>query len=280
MKKIFFYLAAVLAVFTIQGCSSDDGDDAGGSEAKKYLAEIVVKEHEWKFGEKSTSGEDYERFIYDTNGRLTRKETNYYNAIVGRIPHQYTYIYDDKGHLIEKNDYMMSVLQDKYKYTYNSIDSVALMQDYNKDGKLSEEWEYSYDSQSRLIQAKETNGISTLRYVDDYTYSGNNVTVTRHRIDNGKLFGTTLYEYDSHHNLVKKTWTNGDTGKKDIEVLNEYEYNSKGQISKLTKHEYYNKDDLSYRDYTYNEDGTIKSIHLSYSWKNDQSDLDYTYTWK
>lgn len=37
-------------------------------------------------------------------------------------------------------------------------------------------------------------------------------------------------------------------------------------------------ENVTYNDYTYNSDGSIKSVHVSYSWKDDQSDLDYSYT--
>ena len=66
--------------------------------------------------------------------------------------------------------------------------------------------------------------------------------------------------------------------KQDVEIWNEYTYNTSGQITRKVSHEYYDKSELDYKDYTYNTDGTIKSIHVSYSWKTNQSDLHYTYT--
>ena len=100
------------------------------------------------------------------------------------------------------------------------------------------------------------------------------------RLDNGELFGTFIWEYDSHKNLLTETWINGETGKSTVQEDYSYEYNSKGQLTKRTSKGYYFKDELSYRDYYYNEDGTIERIHLSYSFKDDKSDLIYTYTWK
>ena len=257
-------------------CSrSDDEPDGNG---KTGSSQITITEYQWKFGERSSFGELYERYTYNKNNNLTEFESNYcYRSDIGRFPQSTTYKYDAQNHLIEKNDYSLTLLNYKYKYTFNGIDSIATMQKYSKEGDLIENWIYTYDSQRRLIQAKEIYDF-IIPYVDDYTYNGNNVTVVRHRSDTGELFGTELYEYDNHYNLLKKTWTNGDTGKKDIEDDNEYTYNSKGQLTRMVSHAYVFTTELTYKDYTYNSDGTIQRIHLSYSFKTDQSDLDYSYT--
>lgn len=280
MKHLLILFSVLIFSTIFTSCSSDSNDDNDKEQAKKYPSEMAIKEYQWKFGEKSNYGEDYEKYTYDFDGKLIKKETNYYVVTLGdRLPRSYTYSYDNEGRLIEKNAYMIGILQDKFKYTYNDFDSVAIMTDYNNEGTLTEEWTYSYNDQHRLIRADEINSI-LLAYVDDYSYSGNNVTIISHEKKDGSLFGTTLYEYDDHYNLLKKTWTNGDTGRKDLEIWNEYEYNSNGKIAKMISHDYVSKEDLTYKTYTYNNDGSIKSIHISYSFKNDQSDLDYTYTWK
>lgn len=232
-------------------------------------------EYEWRFGEKSTYGDVYEKFVYNVDNKLISKETNYKNAMVGRIPCYYTYTYDNKGHLIGSTETGLSSYI--YKYTFNSIDSIETMQKYGKDGKLDEAWTYTYDSHKRLIQAKQTYGV-LIPYVDDYSYSENNVKVVRHRVDNGELFGTTLYVYDEHKNLIKEIWINGDTGKEDLSTFNEYTYNAQGKVQRKTIHQYLFPENVTYNDYTYNSDGSIKSVHVSYSWKDDQSDLDYSYT--
>ena len=275
MKQVLF-LMAVLSAFL---CSCSKDDNGGDEVTSKKNKVVTVTEYEWKYGEKSTYGELYEKFTYNEANLLTQKETHYYNAVVGRIPDYYTYTYDDNKHLIESTRKGLSSY--KYKYTTNSIDSIATMDAYNDKGKLTESWAYTYDSNRRLLQAKQTYDYA-ICYVDDYTYEGNNVVVTRHRVDNGELFGTTYYEYDSHKNLLKKTWKNGETGREDLQVYNEYTYNANGSILKKTVHEY-NYGDTSrirYEDYTYNSDGTLKTIHKSYSYKTDESDLDYTYSYE
>ena len=284
MKKVLLLVMGFAAVLSLSCCSSDDDDNGNsGDSGKKYLAEVTVKEHSWKFGERTTYGEDYEKYKYDAKGNLIEKETNYYSSLLsGRNNYKYVYTYDDKNRLVEMNEYRFYSLNYKYKYQYNEFDSVSVMLIYNKDGELYTEYTYEYDGSKRLSKLTERDALSSsgYGYVRKYSYSGNSVTEVTTMLKDGSPFGTKVWEYDSHHNLLKETWTNDETGKSTIQKDNSYEYNSKGQLTKRTSKGYYFKDELSYRDYYYNEDGTIERIHLSYSFKDDKSDLIYTYTWK
>lgn len=277
MRK-FLFIISIISAFL---CSCSNEDNASNGAANKKNKVITVTEYDWKYGEKSTSGELYEKFTYNESNLLTKKETHYYSAVVeDRIADYYTYTYDANNHLLQSTEDGISSYV--YKYTSNSIDSIATMDQYDKKGKLTESWEYTYDNSKRLIQAKQTYGI-LICYVDDYTYNGNNVVVTRHRVDNGELFGTYYYEYDSHKNLLKKTWENAESGEQTLQAYNEYTYNSNGSVLKKTVHEhtsYGTMDDIRYEVYTYNADGSIKTIHKSYSYKSDESDLEYTYSYE
>lgn len=276
-------MMAVATLFAFPGCSSDDDDNDTVDNSKKYLAEITVKEHQWKFGERSDYGELYERYTYNEKGKLTKFETNYYLSVVkSRISESTVYTYDERDRVIEKNEYELSLLQYKYKYQYNDFDSVSVMLKYNKDGKLYTEYTYEYDGSKRLSKLTERDALSSsgYGYVRNYSYSGNTVTEVTTMLKDGSPFGTMVWEYDSHHNLLKETWTNDETGKSTVQKDNSYEYNTKGQLTRWTSKNWIFTDELSYRDYYYNEDGTIERIHLSYSFKDDKSDLIYTYTWK
>lgn len=277
MKKSLLLAVGLATMFNLVSCSSDDDDNGTGGNGKKYLAEITVKEHPWKFGECSEYGEDYEIYKYDEKGNLIQ-----YDDFRGLLIYRYTYVYDEKKRIIEKNDLRLYSLEYKYKYQYNEFDSVSVMQKYNKDGKLYTEYTYEYDSSKRLSKLTERDALSSTGYgyARKYSYSGNTVTEVTTMLKDGSPFGTMVWEYDNHHNLLKETWTNDETGKSTVQKDNSYEYNAKGQLTKWTSKGYYFKDELSYRDYYYNEDGTIERIHLSYSFKDDKSDLIYTYTWK
>lgn len=272
-------LMAVCSICTVSCGSDDDDNDIPNNPSKKYLAEISIKEYEWKFGERSSYGELYELYKYNEKGKLTSSESHHYSAVIkGRYLDRTDYVYDDRDRVIEKNEYDFSILQYKYKYEYNSFDSVSVMCKYSKSGSLNETHQYEYDNSKRL--SKETEIVNYVRndygYVRSYEYSGNTVTVTTTMLEDGSFFGKSVYEYDSHHNLVKSSYTSGTDGKTTSSVY-KYEYDSKGRLIKKTS------PDLSherYREYTYNEDGTIEKIHVSNNYNNDQSDLVYTYTYK
>ena len=271
MKNMYFKLYAVVLSVVLVACSSNSEEDLG--DGQKRLQQITIKEHEKKFGEISSIGELYEQYTYNEKGLLVHKVENHImRSDIGRVKFNTYYTYDEQGRLVTKEEEGLSDYV--YKYTYNDIDSVATMHVYNDDGNLSESWTYTYDNKKRLLQAKQTYDL-LIAYVDDYTYSGNNVTVVRHRVDNGELFGTHLHEYDSHGNLVKTTWVSGSTGKEDVEVLNEYDYDLSGKMIKKISHGYYTKSDLTYYDYTYNAEGLMDKVHISYSYKDYESELRY-----
>lgn len=274
MKKLFL-AALMLPIITLTACSSDDDENNHQQDAgEKYLSEISIKEHEYNFGEPSEYGEDYEDYIFDKRGNLIKKSTNYYNATVGRIPNDYEYVYDENNRMTESSYYMIT-LQERCFYEYNDIDSVSKMTVYDGDGDLDETWTYEYGTDRRLTKSICVNSFWT--ETNNYTYSGNTVTcVTYH---DGELFGTMIDEYDTYGNLLTNTWINGDTGKETLQKSNTYEYDTNGRLKKasLTNVLY---GTTKYKEYTYNEDGTINKIHVTNSYNNKESDLIYEYIYK
>ena len=255
MKKVLFLLPLLAALFVFSGCSDDD--EPVENNADKVLSEIVVNEHEKKFGEISEYGELYEQYIYNPNGTLQEKTTNYYLAVWGdRVERNYRYEYDDKNRVVEMNEYELTLFKKKRKYEYNNIDSVSRMLVYDDDGDLNEEWTYEYDSQKRLIKTVEKDAWD-FGYISEYRYEGNNVYIEKTMLDDGSLFGNYVFEYDTHGNLLQETYISGDTGRESIEQKYEYKYDSSGRIQRKSQKSYV-LDDWTYYDYFYNEDGTIK----------------------
>ena len=291
MKKLIIMLAAMLPLFVFSGCSDNEDkvingevvDDGTGENDGKILSEIIVNEHEKDFGEISDKGELYEQYIYNQDGTLAEKTTNYYVAVYGdRVEKRYEYSYDGEKRMVEQNEYQLGALEHKYRYEYNDIDSISKMTVYDGHGDLMEEWIYEYDSQRRLLKTIEKDVWMNIDfgYVSEYTYDGNNMYVTTNQISDGSLFGRYEYEYDSKRNLLQKIYISGDTGRESVEEKHEYEYDSVGRIKRKSSKEYYSSDDWTYYDYTYNEDGTINNIHISYSYKDDESELRYNYYWE
>lgn len=281
MKKMLFILPILVALFFV-GCSSDGDGEPGGNNGNKVLAEIVINEHEKKFGEINEYGELYEQYIYNPDGTLQEKTTNYYNALLDdRIDYNYKYEYDDKKRVVEMNEYTFTLFEKKRKYEYNNIDSVSRMLVYDDDGDLNEEWTYEYDSQKRLIKTVEKDiwVSNNFGYISEYRYEGNNVYIEKTMLNDGSLFGNFIFEYDTHGNLLQETYINGDTGRESIEQKYEYQYDSSGRIQRKSKKESYSNS-WTYYDYFYNEDGTINKICVSYSYKDNESELRYNYIYK
>ncbi len=279
MKKVLFFVVGLTTMLNLVSCSSKDDDNgSSGGNGKKYLAEITVKEYPWKFGERSSNGEDYEKYEYDEKGNLLEKVTNYYSTSTKtRIMSRYLYTYDDKNRLIEMD--VWAGAYGKYKYQYNEFDSLSVAYHYDQDGKVLSEYTYEYDSNKRL--ARKTEYVPYMGtdygYVSVYSYDDNIVKEVTTTLK-GLRFSSMVWEYDSHKYLIKETYTDDWTGL--VTMDNAYEYNAKGQLIRKKSREYSIGDDFSYHDYFYNEDRTIDRIHLSYSFKDDKSDLVYTYTWK
>lgn len=276
MKRILIMLPVMAILFFLTSCSEDEDFK---TEEVEYLSEIIINEHEKKFGEISEYGELYEKYIYNQDGTLQEKTTNHYLAGLGcRLERNYKYKYDEKKRVIEKNEYELTLFKKKYKYEYNSIDSVSRMFVYNDDGDLDEEWTYEYNNQKKLIRTTEKDAWD-FGYVSEYRYEGNNIYIEKTNIKDGSLFGNFIFEYDSHGNLLQEIFISGNTGKESIEQKYEYMYDTLGRIQRKSEKDYYS-DYWTYYDYYYNEDGTINKISVSYSYKDDESELRYNYILK
>lgn len=271
MKKILFSMA-ISPMILLTACSSSDD-----IEAISYLSEIKVTEHEYKYGTAENFGELYEDYIYDSNKNLLKKETNYYSSVIkDRINIEYTYKYDNNNRLIEEN--LDGLSKSKSFYSYNSNNLVSEVKIYDEKGALDKTWTYEYDGTDRIIKAIEstTLGGDPWGYIHNYTYSENKTTDTTYSISDNSVFGIMEDEYDSNGNLISNAWTSGNTGKRKQQQGIIYEYNSNRQVSKETSWSML-PSNLTYKKYTYNEDGTIQKIHISYSYKTSESDLRYEY---
>lgn len=276
MKKIRLIIPAITLLIMFIACSKEDSIE---NPEGKYLSEIIVKEHKKKFGEISEYGELYEQYKYNQDKTIAEFTTNYYVPVsYSRIKYTYRYTYDNKKRLIECDHYLSTLLREKRKYEYNSIDSVSRMLVYDDNGDLNEEWTYEYDNKKRLIKTVEKDiwVSNNFGYINEYKYEGSNVYIKSTNIDDGSLFGYFIFEYDSHDNLLQKTYINGDTGKESIEQKYEYQYDASDRIQRKSKKDSYS-DSWTYYDYFYNEDGTINKISVSYSYKDNESELRYNY---
>lgn len=273
LSQIFVFSLFFITLFT--SCSKDDSF-VSTDEAQKHLVEIAVTEHEKRFGEFVEEGSVYETFKYNFDGTLA---FHFYSVGDMKIPYEEKYTYDENKRVKQIDIYRLFSLDRRNVYQYNNIDSVSSMIVYDKDGKEHELWTYEYDSNNRLSKSIEKDVYlgSTFGYICTYNYSGNEVDVIKTMYSDASVFCYYNYEYDIHGNLLQETYTNAETGKKDISKLNIYIYNADGTVARKAVREYYYRDNYKYFDYTYNPDGTISKIRVSYSYKLDESELRYNY---
>lgn len=98
-------------------------------------------------------------------------------------------------------------------------------------------------------------------------------------LDDKELFGTFFWEYDEQGNMLRETWTNGETGKSTVQFEGVYEYNTDGQLIKSTTHGMFERE-LTYKEYSYDEEGRITTVRLSNSYSTRKSELRYSYIWE
>ena len=278
MKK--YYYLSIVALFLIVFVSCTKDTDLENHE--KYLAAITIYEHEYDFGKPTEKGELYEEWRYNQNGCLTSKTTNYYNSLVdGRLNYRYEYTYDSNSHLIEENKYFLGLLDGRTFYSNDSEGKVLKKEIYDEDGDISEIWEYEYYADNRVKKEIEREPIfgDDFGYIHEYSYSGNNVTKVSYSLDDKELFGTFFWEYDEQGNMLRETWTNGETGKSTVQFEGVYEYNTDGRLIKSTTHGMFERE-LTYKEYSYDEEGHITIVRLSNSYSTRKSELRYNYIWK
>lgn len=155
--------------------------------------------------------------------------------------------------------------------------------------------EFSADKRTETIKAADTGEVLC---VQEYDQNGN---ITRRQITGSSEVSTFAYELDENGRLVQRTETcthyyGSDNSSISYITNNAYEYNSKGQISKLTETKTYNFDlskgksptHVYVYTYQYDDRGNVSSFtvdatnyrHSSYSeTRTTHSVTDYTYVY-
>lgn len=266
MKKDIALLLGLVLGLGFVSCSSNDDENTNG---EKYIAEVAVTRYKWKSGIRSPQGTMYQLFKYNEKGQLISNEYLYeYSAL---------YVYDDKGMRID----LVDKTSGKYEYEYNSMDRVSVMRKYDREGKLFRTHNYEYDYNNKLIKDIEYNRTvsDNIGIVRAYSYGENSDTVNATYLGNGRFYDKNIHECDSHGNVVKHSFFNTEEGNAEIvEFINEYD--SIGRLQKRIGPIYRGEKDVESVEYSYNDDGTIKTLHIIIPEREEDFDLEYTYTYK
>ncbi len=170
-----------------------------------------------------------------------RKERSFTSKFIDRV----IYKYDKSGNMTSREVHNTSGdVIDKETFRYSSAGKVTAYNKYNDNGKISGGEIYTYDESGRMTESIGTE-------------------------PDGKLSGRLLYKYDESGNIIEKSWQNslGETSAKyvytyNIGVLTEeikyrsgtefenrmsYEYDSKGNLDRITKYNINNEKERLFR---------------------------------
>lgn len=264
MKNYLIFLFMVLAWAS---CSKNK------DVKEPYLYEVRIFENIYKYGQPSYE-EAYERYTYDENGKLIIKFTNYYyNQSESRYPRYTYYKYDDKNRKIEEK-----TSDRRTEFTYNDIDSISEEKIYSESG-LSDIIRYTYNRKRQLIRKDEIPVILSIGYYSLYSYVENLLTrVDIYQIEDNSLFWSYKYEYDSRGNLTKRISL--EEGERETSVdTYAYKYNNDGSIAQKEAGSTYPLREQCIYSYIYNDDKSVKKIHLKYIKTQEERDRTYYYVY-
>ena len=113
---------------------------------------------------------------------------------------------DDKIVLAQTNYYYDDGSERIDKYVYDSAGNQIKTEEYNSDGSVGIEWEFSYDSNGNQIKSIEygSDGNVILWYEYEYDSAGNETKEVRYNAD-GSVAVWDEYEYDIIGNKIKET---------------------------------------------------------------------------
>ena len=242
MKKLLFLLISIL---TFIACNKDENSKA----SLNLKIQIVIREEIYNKNGELLDNSVMEEQYFNEKGLIVRKETSYFQDVfIGRKYIFFSYKYDDKNRLIEIKE-----TDSKIEFDYNDIDSVSEKRIYNSASAFNC-YKYIYNEKRQLIEVILTNTRDETFPFYKLSYLGN-LLIHKDRLNNcGNITQTFDYEYDSHNNLLKITKDYVESLAPMIETT-EYTYNENGTIKTR-------KTDFEKESYTYNPDKTIKEIKV------------------
>ena len=176
--------------------------------------------------------------LSDQGAPLYRKTIHYKYNQVGKVIQSDEYIndqyafknlysYDKKGRFSKKNTIPISekdslTSQTTYSYNDKYYDRVLTIT-YPKRKSTADVVSYKYDNQNNLIEMEYNINKMATKIIS--TYNENNDEISKKYFSEGKFTNEEIYEYeyDKHHNPIKKTTLTGSRDLHNIETI-KYEY--------------------------------------------------------
>lgn len=186
----------------------------------KYVYDDTGKQIEKNWYDSDGDLESKTKFLYDEKGNLI--ETDFYESD-GSFDGKIMYTYDEKGNEIERKDYMSGgSLYSKVKSIYDDNGNKIKSSQYQSDGSLDVHEKYVYDKNGNRIEV---------------SWSGQNL--------NGKM----KIAYDDKGNPIE--WSNHDSEGNSEEGKYTYQYDKKGNWTKMVIYKNGVYENIIEREYTY-----------------------------
>lgn len=213
-----------------------------------------------KFG-KIQKGEEVDKLlsIFNEKGNFTER----IYSKNGKIDSKQTYIYNDKGNIIEQKEYD-SDGNLKLQTTYNYDDNGNKIEENTFGGYQTQKTTYKYDDKRREVESLITlsfqgiNGSAELRITKEYDQKGNIIEEKNYNNHN-KLSSKGIYTYDERGNKIKEIFINLDSKKPEEKNIYIYDKNN----NKIEVQKYISENLSEKTTIKYDEKGNILEEHIT-----------------
>ena len=181
----------------------------------------------------------------------------------GKIDSKQTYIYNDKGNIIEQKEYD-SDGNLKLQTTYNYDDNGNKIEENTFGGYQTQKTTYKYDDKRREVESLITlsfqgiNGSAELRITKEYDQKGNIIEEKNYNNHN-KLSSKGIYTYDERGNKIKEIFINLDSKKPEEKNIYIYDKNN----NKIEVQKYISENLSEKTTIKYDEKGNILEEHIT-----------------
>lgn len=262
MKKIITLFISILFMI---GCNTNkskietDLEKRGFKGKVKSIKSTTYKAIE-KFG-KIQKGEEVDKLlsIFNEKGNFTER----IYSKNGKIDSKQTYIYNDKGNIIEQKEYD-SDGNLKLQTTYNYDDNGNKIEENTFGGYQTQKTTYKYDDKRREVESLITlsfqgiNGSAELRITKEYDQKGNIIEEKNYNNHN-KLSSKGIYTYDERGNKIKEIFINLDSKKPEEKNIYIYDKNN----NKIEVQKYISENLSEKTTIKYDEKGNILEEHIT-----------------
>jgi hypothetical protein len=228
-------LLVFLATFSLSSCSVNKTDNDLTKENLKGKVKTLFEQHcsfdsieNKDTGNSKITCNHKTKRIFDERGNTIERNWYYsdWHDLSGKLESKKTFIYDNKGNIIENEEWEFGRLSSKYKYKYDFNRNLIEENYYKPEGVLISKETYKYDGKRNRIEVNRYKYDGSLEWKFTYKYDNkNNKIEEKWHSDAGELYKKQTYKYDNNKNKIEEKWYKSDES---LEIRLIYKYNSNG----------------------------------------------------